>query len=94
MVRYKLLVVCLLGLFLAAAEAKETPGQRVVWPENGKPILRFVFGKFKEGPAYGREHNYTCETTAQNLWSKKIERSFPCICLIKAMCASARAMCR
>src|SRR6478672_8865764 len=76
MVRCKLWVVCLLGLFLAAAEAKETPGQTVVWPENGQPILRFVFGKCKEGPAYGREHNYTCETTAQNLWSKKIDAVF------------------
>jgi hypothetical protein len=35
-----------------------------------------VFGKFKEGPAYGREHNYTCETTAQNLWNKKIDAVF------------------
>jgi hypothetical protein len=34
--------------------------------------LRFVFGKFKEGPAYGHERNYTCDTTAQNLWDKKI----------------------
>jgi hypothetical protein len=76
MVRCKLLAVCLLGFFLAAAEAKETPGQTVVWPESGQPILRFVFGKFKEGPAYGREHNYTCETTAQNLWSKKIDAVF------------------
>jgi len=76
MVRCKLWVVCLVGLFLVAAEAKETPGQTVVWPENGQPILRFVFGKFKEGPAYGREHNYTCETTAQNLWSKKIDAVF------------------
>src|SRR5207245_3915876 len=76
MVRCKLWIVCLLGLFLVAAEAKEVPGQTVVWPENGQPILRFVFGKFKEGPAYGREHNYTCETTAQNLWGKKIDAVF------------------
>jgi hypothetical protein len=76
MTRCKLLVVCLLGLLLTAAGAKETPGQIVVWPENGQPVLRFVFGKFKEGPAYGREHNYTCETTAQNLWTKKIDAVF------------------
>jgi hypothetical protein len=76
MVPYKLLAVCLLGFFLAAAEAKETPGQTLVWPENGQPVLRFVFGKFKEGPAYGRERNYTCETTAENLWGKKIDAVF------------------
>jgi hypothetical protein len=79
MKRCKLLAVCLLGFFLTAAEAKETPGQTIVWPENGQPILRFVFGKFKEGPAYGREHNYTCETTAENLWGKKIDAVFSLI---------------
>jgi hypothetical protein len=66
MTRCKLLLVALLALLVAMAEAKDPPGQTVVWPESGQPVLRFVFGKFKEGPAYGREHNYTCETTAQN----------------------------
>jgi hypothetical protein len=72
MVRCKLLGVCLFSLCLVLAEAKEPSGQTIVWPESGQPVLRFVFEKFKEGPAYGREHNYTCETTAQNLWGKKI----------------------
>lgn len=72
MMRRKFLLVCLLGLLVPMTQAKETPGQTVVWPENGQPVLRFVFGKFKEGPSYGRERNYMCETTAQNLWSKKI----------------------
>lgn len=72
MVRCKLLVVCLLGLFLVVAEAKETPGQTIVWPESGQPVLRFVFAKFREGTSYGRERNYTCDTTAQNVWSRKI----------------------
>jgi hypothetical protein len=78
MTRCKLLAVCLLGFFLIAAEAKETPGQTIVWPENGQPILRFVFEKFKEGLAYGREHNYTCETTAENLLGQEDRRGiFP-----------------
>ena len=72
MLRRKLLAVCLLSIFLALAEAKETPGQTVVWPESGQPVLRFVFGKFKEGTSFGHERNYTCDTTAENLWSKKI----------------------
>ncbi len=72
MTRCKFLVVCLLGIFLASAEAKETPGQTVVWPEGGQPVLRFVFGKFKEGTSFGHERNYTCDTTAENLWGKKI----------------------
>lgn len=70
--RHKLLVVGLIGLCLAVAGAKEPTEQIVVWPENGKPLLRFTFGKLKEGAAYGREHSYTCETTAQNLWEKKL----------------------
>lgn len=68
----KLLIVSLLILFLLPAEAKDTPGQTIEWPDQGKPVLRFVFGKFKEGPSYGHERNYTCDTTAQNLWDKKI----------------------
>jgi PEGA domain len=72
MLRCKFLAVCLLGLLLAVAEAKETPGQTIVWPESGQPVLRFVFGKFKEGPSFGKERNYTSETTAENLWGKKI----------------------
>lgn len=72
MLRRKFLMVCLLGIFLSLAEAKDTPTQTIVWPETGQPVLRFVFGKFKEGVAFAHEHNYTCDTTAQNLWDKKI----------------------
>ena len=73
MVRCKLLIVLLVGVFFfSLAGAKDTPGQTIVWPEEGKPVVRFVFGKFKEGTAFGHEHNYTCDTTAQNLWDKKI----------------------
>ena len=62
----------MLGLLFSLSAAKETPGQTVVWPESGQPVPRFVFGKFKEGPSYGHGHNYTCDTTAQNLGSKRI----------------------
>jgi PEGA domain-containing protein len=72
MVRSTLPIICFLLVVLSVAEAKDTPGQTIQWPETGQPVLRFVFGKFKEGPAYGHEHNYTCDTTAQNLWDKKI----------------------
>ncbi len=72
MLRSKLVIACLVSLFLATAEAKDTPGQTISWPDDGKPVLRFVFGKFKEGVAFAHENNYTCDTTAQNLWDKKI----------------------
>lgn len=68
----KFLIVPLLLIFAAVAEAKDTPGQTIVWPETGQPVVKFVFGKFKEGVAFAHEHNYTCDTTAQNLWDKKI----------------------
>ena len=72
MLRMKVVCVFLLGLLWSvAAHAKDEP-QIMVWPETGKPVLRFSFGKFKEGPSYVHERNYTCETTVQNLWDKKI----------------------
>jgi hypothetical protein len=62
----------LLGLLLVVnTHAKDEP-KVMVWPDPSKPVLRFSFGKFKEGPAYGHEHNYTCDTSAENLWDKRI----------------------
>jgi PEGA domain len=72
MLRSKLLIVCLFVIFFSAAEAKDTPGLTIDWPDQRQPVLRFVFGKFREGTAFGHEHNYTSDTTAKNLWDKKI----------------------
>ena len=55
---------------LAASSAKDDPPQVMVWPETGKPVLRFSFGKFKE---QGPSHSYLTETTVENLWDKKID---------------------
>jgi hypothetical protein len=63
-----IVLALLLGV---VASAKDEP-KVIMWPETGKPVLRFTFGKFKEGPAYGHEHNYTCDTAAENLWDKRI----------------------
>ena len=52
--------------------AKDTPGQTIVWPEQGAPVLRFTFGKFKEVGSLGSERTYMTDTTAENLWSKPI----------------------
>ncbi len=72
MSRTKQISAVLLGLLLVAgAYAKDEP-KVIVWPETNKPVLRFSFGKFQEGPAYGHERNYTCDTTAENLWDKRI----------------------
>lgn len=54
------------------AYAKDPPAQVITWPENGTPVFRFTFGKFKEVGSLGSERSYVTETTAENLWSKPI----------------------
>lgn len=65
----RILLVFLLSL---AALAKDEPPRVMVWPESGKPVLRFSFGKFKGTSFAEKRHVYTSETTAENLWDKKI----------------------
>lgn len=64
----------LLAIFLLAstAYAKDPPGQVIVWPESGTPVLRFSFGKFKEVGSVGSERTFMTDTTAENLWGKVI----------------------
>jgi len=63
--------------FLSVALAKDQPFQVIVWPEKGDPVLRLTFGKFKEVGSVGSERTYITDTTAENLWSKRIpEASF------------------
>jgi hypothetical protein len=52
--------------------AKEPPPQVIVWPVSGTSVLRFRFGKFKEVGSLGKQHNYLIDTTAENLWGRKI----------------------
>jgi hypothetical protein len=66
------LTALFLFLFVVCAAAKEQPAQVVVWPEQGTPVVRFTFGKFKEVGSLGNERTFTTETTAENLWSKTI----------------------
>jgi hypothetical protein len=61
-----------IACFVAGAFAKDPPAQVVTWPDNGTPVLRFSFGKFREVGAVGAERTYMTETTAENLWSKRI----------------------
>jgi hypothetical protein len=64
----------LILLFVAAffAQAKDQPIQVLTWPEQGTPIVRFTFGKFKEVGSLGSQRTYVTETTAENLWNKRI----------------------
>lgn len=71
--RTRRITIWFLALLLCAtATAKEPPAQVIVWPASGTPVVRFSFGKFKETSSNGKQHNYTTDVTAENLWSKKI----------------------
>ncbi|MBI3647082.1 MAG: PEGA domain-containing protein [Acidobacteriales bacterium] len=67
--------VCSLGLVLALTgflAAKDAPTQVINWPQTGSPVVRVTLGKFKELSSVAGQHNYVIDTTAENLWSKKI----------------------
>jgi len=56
----------------SAAYAKDPPVQVIDWPEQGTPVVRFTFGKFKEVGSLGSQRTYVTDTTAENLWTKPI----------------------
>jgi len=62
-------------VFIAVSNAKEPPPLVIDWPASGKTVLRFSFGKFKELSSVGKQHVYTTDVTAENLWEKKISRA-------------------
>ena len=40
-----------------------------------QPIVRFSLGKFKEIGSSGKQHNYSIDVTAENLWKKRISKA-------------------
>lgn len=56
----------------AALWAKDVPPQVINWPPTGSTIVRISLGKSKEISSISSQRNYVIETTAENLWSKKI----------------------
>src|SRR5208282_3762215 len=54
--------------------AKDVPTQVINWPQTGSPIVRITLGKFNQMSSVAGEHNYLIDTTAENLWNKKISR--------------------
>jgi hypothetical protein len=71
--RHRFFANLLFSLSVAATlYSKEPPAQVIVWPASGTPVLRFSFGKFKELSSAGKQHNYLIDTTAENVWGKKI----------------------
>jgi len=55
--------------------AKDPPAQVIVWPASGQPVVRFSFGKFKESSSFGKQHSYSIDVIAENLWGKKISKA-------------------
>lgn len=64
--------LCIAACVIQAAYAKDQPTQVINWPEQGAPVLRFTFSKFKEVGSLGSQRTYVTDTTAENLWSKPI----------------------
>jgi PEGA domain len=71
----RIAIWCVALVLIAAASAKEPPAQVIIWPSSGPPVLRFSFARFKETSATGKQHNYTSDVTAENLWSKQISQA-------------------
>lgn len=76
MLSHKLVTWCfglVIGfVFFSSTNAKELPPQVIVWPASGQPVLRFGLGKFKEIGSSGKQHVYTVDVSAENLWNKQI----------------------
>ena len=51
---------------------KDAPTQVINWPPTGSTVVRITLGKFKEISSVVGQHNYVIDTTAENLWNKKI----------------------
>jgi hypothetical protein len=51
---------------------KDVPAQVITWPQTGSPVIRITLGKFKEISSVAGQHTYLIDTTADNLWNKKI----------------------
>jgi PEGA domain len=75
MLRRRLLQICPWLLISALAFGVKDEPQVLVWPQNGSPVLRFSFAKFKEIGSAGRQKSLVAQTTAQNLWDRKITRA-------------------
>lgn len=59
-------------LTILRMEAKDAPAQTVNWPSTGAPVVRVTLGKFKEISSIAGQRSYVSETSAENLWNKKI----------------------
>jgi hypothetical protein len=72
--RHRVLIVAtvLLALLSSSLIAKDAPTQILNWPQTGPTVVRITLGKFKEISSLAGQHTFLIDTTADNLWTKKI----------------------
>lgn len=70
--RSRNLILTLLAAVSATLLAAKDIPQVITWPSTGSPVIRLSLGKFKELGSVAGERSYVSETTAENLWGKKI----------------------
>jgi PEGA domain len=69
----KIIAATLLVVFATSTlVGKDTPTQVLSWPQTGSPVVRITLGKFNQISSVAGQRNYLIDTTAENLWSKKI----------------------
>ncbi len=69
----KIIAVALFTIVVTCSLAgKDAPTQVINWPRTGSAVVRVTLGKFKEISSVAGQHTYLIDTTAENLWSKKI----------------------
>ena len=73
MTRRFLFLLCFVFL-TAFAAAKDQTAQVIMWPSSGTPVVRLSFGKFREVSSLGGQKSYMVDTTAENIWGKKISQ--------------------
>jgi hypothetical protein len=75
MIHRPLLTAVLILFLTSAALTKDPPVQTINWPSDTNPVLRFTFGRLKKISSRSPERYYDLDTTAQNLWNKRIDRA-------------------
>jgi hypothetical protein len=70
---FKIIAAALLVVFATSTLAgKDTSTQVLNWPQTGSPVVRITLGKFNQISSVAGQRNYLIDTTAENLWNKKI----------------------
>lgn len=65
-------VFAILAAAPLAAKDSPPPAQVINWPATGSTVVRITLGKFKEISSVAGQRSYVSDTTAENVWGKKI----------------------